>query len=260
MGAPNTNLIWAIYINTFDSIYTSPLLNFRAFRRSAVVSTMIWSLVLLVPWFASIFSLWHSPMMFRAPLFRMIIPDLIISLLVIIFTDYISLLFARRFLDLARRRPISTSIMASVVGMLVILIGYMLFTVAIAVLGAAGLSLSFDTTRDSMSNYVEQSFEGDKVPDYKELPLLNLLLLPLSFKVMAPALIIHLWLPLFALSTLIARLVFWIFRAVEKAQWFLKQGDAHPLKAIGIVAIIIVFGSAMLVKEGWALLSVLERS
>jgi hypothetical protein len=34
----------------------------------------------------------------------------------------------------------------------------------------------------------------------------------------------------------------------------------HPLKAIGIVATIIVFVSAMLVKEGWALLSVLERS
>jgi hypothetical protein len=31
-------------------------------------------------------------------------------------------------------------------------------------------------------------------------------------------------------------------------------------EAIGIVATIIVFGSAMLVKEGWALLGVLERS
>jgi hypothetical protein len=39
-----------------------------------------------------------------------------------------------------------------------------------------------------------------------------------------------------------------------------QQGDAHPLKAIGIVATILVFGSAMLVKEGWAFLSVLERS
>jgi hypothetical protein len=38
------------------------------------------------------------------------------------------------------------------------------------------------------------------------------------------------------------------------------QRDAHPLKAIGIVATIMVFGSAMLVKEGWALLGVLERS
>jgi hypothetical protein len=39
-----------------------------------------------------------------------------------------------------------------------------------------------------------------------------------------------------------------------------QAGDAHPLKAISIVATIIVFGSAMLVKEGWALLGVLERS
>jgi hypothetical protein len=53
--------------------------------------------------------------------------------------------------------------------------------------------------------------------------------------------IIHLWLPLFALSSLAVRLVYLIFRAVEWAQWFLKQGDAHPLKAIGIVATIIVF-------------------
>ena len=43
-------------------------------------------------------------------------------------------------------------------------------------------------------------------------------------------------------------------RCVEWAQWFLKQGDAHPLKAIGIVATILVFGSAMLVKEAWTVL------
>jgi hypothetical protein len=62
------------------------------------------------------------------------------------------------------------------------------------------------------------------------------------------------------LASLAVRIVFLIFKAVEKAQWFLKQGDAHPLKAIGIVATIIVFGSAMLIKEGWALLGVLERN
>jgi hypothetical protein len=55
---------------------------------------------------------------------------------------------------------------------------------------------------------------------------------------MAPAFIIHLWLPLFAFSSLAVRLVFLIFRAVEWAQWSLKQGDAHPLRAIGIVATI----------------------
>jgi hypothetical protein len=71
---------------------------------------------------------------------------------------------------------------------------------------------------------------------------------------MAPAFIIHLWLPLFALSSLLVKLVFLIFRAVEWAQRFLKQGDAHPFKAIGVVATIIVFGSAMLVQEAWTYL------
>jgi hypothetical protein len=37
-----------------------------------------------------------------------------------------------------------------------------------------------------------------------------------------------------------------------------QAGDAHPLKAISIVATIIVFGSAMLVKEGWGLLGYVE--
>jgi hypothetical protein len=40
----------------------------------------------------------------------------------------------------------------------------------------------------------------------------------------------------------------------QRPQWFLKQGDAHPLKAIGVVATIIVFGSAVLVKEAWTFL------
>jgi hypothetical protein len=51
--------------------------------------------------------------------------------------------------------------------------------------------------------------------------------------ILAPALVIHLWLPLFAISSLIVKLIYPIFRAVEWAQWFLKQGDAHPLKDIG---------------------------
>jgi hypothetical protein len=78
--------------------------------------------------------------------------------------------------------------------------------------------------------------------------------LSIFYHLMMPAFIIHLWLPIFALSSLVVKLIYLIFRAVEWAQWFLKQGDAHPLKAIGIVATIIVFGSAIVAKEAWALL------
>jgi hypothetical protein len=80
------------------------------------------------------------------------------------------------------------------------------------------------------------------------------LLLPLPTRIMASALVIHLWLPLFAFSSLAVRFVYLLLRAAEWAEWFLKQGDAHPLKTIGIVATIIVFGSAMLVKEASTLL------
>ena len=46
-----------------------------------------------------------------------------------------------------------------------------------------------------------------------------------------PALFVHLWLPLFALGALGVRLLYPIFRAVEFAQWFLRQGARHPLRA-----------------------------
>jgi hypothetical protein len=40
-----------LIINAFDRIYTSPLLTFRAFRRSAAISSIIWLLIFFVPYF-----------------------------------------------------------------------------------------------------------------------------------------------------------------------------------------------------------------
>jgi hypothetical protein len=58
----------------------------------------------------------------------------------------------------------------------------------------------------------------------------------------APALLVHLWFLLFAAGALGVRLLYPIFRAVESAQWFLKNGEQHPLRAIGMVAAVLVFG------------------
>jgi len=38
-----------LIINAFDQIYTSPLLSFQAFRRSAAISTIIWLIVFFGP-------------------------------------------------------------------------------------------------------------------------------------------------------------------------------------------------------------------
>jgi hypothetical protein len=102
-----------------------------------------------------------------------------------------------------------------------------------------GLSPYIHTLSDTISDVNDLAFKG---------------LFFASIPMLRPAYIIHLWLPLFALSSLAVKLFFPVLRAVEKAQWFLKQGEAHPFKAIGVVATITVFGSAMLVKEAWTVL------
>jgi hypothetical protein len=137
---------------------------------------------------------------------------------------------------MAQTRPIIFSLSSSFLGFVVVLLGF----IAVST-GERGITYWLGII--------------DHIPKLTDLLDPSMFVL-----VMKPAFVIHLWLPLFALSLVVVKLLYLIFRAVEWAQWFLKQGDAHPLKAIGIVATIIVFGSAMLVKEGWALLSVLERS
>jgi hypothetical protein len=56
-----------------------------------------------------------------------------------------------------------------------------------------------------------------------------------------PAMAVFVWLPLFALGILIARLLTPLSWIVGRTQWFLKEGKEHPLKAIGYVAAVVVF-------------------
>ena len=55
--------------------------------------------------------------------------------------------------------------------------------------------------------------------------------------------LVHLWLPLFGLGASGIRVLYLIFRAVKWAQWFLKQGNRHPLRAIGAVAAVLVLAA-----------------
>jgi len=228
-----------LIINAFDSIYSSPLLTSRAFLRSAAISTIIWLLALFVPWVLHVhLTPWDDPreLINGAVYISAFRTVLSVSFLFVVLSDYVSLLFVRQFLDEALIRPITASIASSLLGLIVVAICFVALITTV-VFGFFHVPIPPDMC--TLVDYVE---------------VLKYRLIPSALKVMAPALIIHLWLPLFALSSLAVRLVFWIFRAVEWAQWFLKQGDAHPLKAIGIVATIIVFGSAMLVKEAWTVL------
>jgi hypothetical protein len=224
-----------LIINTFDRIYTTPLLSFRAFRRSAAISTTMWVLVYLTPWLVLVFTI-DARRALRIFTNHAIVLELVVNVVVVMVVDYVSLLFVRRFLNLARLHPINVSIMSSVVGFVIVAIGFIIYgAIAITIVLRAGEPKTWLEVVAALNSFFR-------------------LAIPVPITTMASAFIIHLWLPLFALSSLAVRLVYLILRAVEWAQWFLKQGDAHPFKAIGIVATIIVFGSAMLVKEAWTYL------
>jgi hypothetical protein len=64
----------------------------------------------------------------------------------------------------------------------------------------------------------------------------------------APALAVHLWLPVLAAGAIGVRLLYSVFRAVAVAQWFIKQGNQHPLRAIGMVAGVLVFAGTAIVR------------
>jgi hypothetical protein len=236
-----------LIIKAFDRIYTSRLLSLRAFRRSATISLVIWLLLVFGPVLVALVKLRRDPTTSHPMNFYLPIVIFILGacLFTTVLSDYLSLPFVRRFLRLAQTHPIRAMVTSSVVGLLVIIIIYLII---IIVLLAAEVFVSLYFYFDLTSSIVRQ-YTTDTGDFYKSIASLSD-----SVYMTTAAFIIHLWLPLFALSSLFVKLVFWIFRAVEKAQWFLKQGDAHPFRAIGIVATIIVFGSAMLVKEAWTYL------
>jgi hypothetical protein len=78
--------------------------------------------------------------------------------------------------------------------------------------------------------------------------ILELIRKPELLVPIAPAFLVHLWLILFAVGAFGVRLLNPVFRLVARAQWFLKQGDRHPLRAIGMVAAVLVFGGNVLGK------------
>jgi hypothetical protein len=63
------------------------------------------------------------------------------------------------------------------------------------------------------------------------------------------AIVVHLWLPLFAVSLLIVRGLNLFRQVAASMQWFLKRGNEHPFEAIGYVAAIITFLVTLLLQH-----------
>jgi hypothetical protein len=62
------------------------------------------------------------------------------------------------------------------------------------------------------------------------------------------ALLVHLWLPFFALCVGVLKGMNYLLLATKQVQWFIKRGKDHPLDALGFVATPLVFFGAVAVQ------------
>lgn len=62
------------------------------------------------------------------------------------------------------------------------------------------------------------------------------------------ALLVHLWLPAFALGALILRVLKPFFNTVKWMQWFIKRGVDHPFEAVGLTVAIFNFFAVAIVE------------
>ena len=215
--------------SAFDNLYSFPLLRIKAFVRSAVVSLGVMILLFLLQFI--VLPLTNFNIFFVVPVYDVIVEQSVLIISVIL-SDYVSLFVVRPSLSLAGEHLLRGLLAAMFGGFLVILaFNFVLWFGAMGILGLIRHSviLSVHTTIKVLAKLVSE--------DLRSMILIN-----------SPALVVHLWLPLFAAGAIGVRLLFTVFQAIEGAQWFLKQGDRHPFRAIGFVAAALVFGSIAIVK------------
>jgi hypothetical protein len=196
-------------VAAFDRIYTSPLWHLKAFWRSSVLSFGICMayIVLLYPLFTGRYLRIKPEYLFA----------LIIVFIIVIISDYISLFFVRRYLSVTERGLITSLFLSLITGSIVIAIS---FGIGSALYFAHFLKYGIVTYFSVLAvDLFAEFYTGRGIIEF-----------------MYPALLVQLWLLLFATGALVVRLLYAIFHAIDWAQWFLKQGDRHPLRAIGLVA------------------------
>ncbi|MET4177709.1 hypothetical protein ABIB99_008836 [Bradyrhizobium sp. LA6.1] len=215
-------------VEVFDRIYTYPLLSWRAFGRSLLLTTVV-SVIWLFEIRYMIGDL-RAACFHYSPSERVACEEGPMALLVAVYaalilmaalpftfpTDYLALFVIRPLLIRSSTKPVIGLVLGAMIGAAIVL-------GANALRGIAMNILAPQRHWDDWQLYLPSKFDFDQ----------------LAF--VLPALLVFSWLPLFALGILTARLLTPLTWIVGRTQWFLKEGKEHPLKAIGYVAAVAVF-------------------
>ncbi len=208
----------AAIIEMFDRVYTRPLLSWRALFRSALITFAVTLIVLREFAPKILFSI------FFYPDFPVVI-GLLLSIALNIMFDFLALFIIKWLLRLAIN-PVAALIIGPALGMCLV--------ATLAILRLLLLAIFFTYVKSNTA------FVG--------LAFVYLLLLEamgaqasLTGAADVAALLVHLWLPLFALCVGLAKGLNYVLLATKRVQWFLKRGKEHPFDALGFVAAPLVF-------------------
>jgi hypothetical protein len=209
-----TDQIASALVEVFDRLYTKPLLRWRAFVRSMMLTLVVSALV--------VFEIRTDPLFEENHTLIQISGQLALATVANIIFDYISLFLIRPQLVRAGNRPASALVTGAFLAMLVVMFG---------VVARLMLVMSLPVV------------SGDRPPGSDISANVSLLIFDgfVSFVFSLAGLLVFTWLPLFALGIVLIRILAPLSWVVAKAQWALKDGKEHPLKAVGYVAAIIVF-------------------
>jgi hypothetical protein len=240
-------------VAAFDRLYTSPLFRWRALGRSAAISTLAVFIYVcfqyyIHPYWRFMLSVYVMAMALSGEIFlnhlnlisyfQFIVVSWIT--LSVIISDYASLFIVRRSLLIAKNHPIPSILLSIACGMFVVsmvLLGLYLF---ICFIGAiVHLKIIYPNP------FAPSEFFWPLVRkmslDYFELVMFSKDFQQPWIIFLPPGFFVYSWLFLLGFGAIGVRVLYSIFRAVAWAQWFLRQGDRHPLQAIGMVAGVIVF-------------------
>lgn len=220
-------------IEVFDHVYTSPLLHWRAALRS-----LLFTLIL-----TAIFVFEVSGSQAVQDLKTSVDRNVEVKLYAVAFaanaaSDYLSLFLIRPWLARFGRRPVFAMLSATLLALLVVALGAFL-----------RLELSGNLSSGPHIAPPDQPLKHDS-SDFRPVDVAAytryaFALVSLNFLASVPAAIVFLWLLLFAIGLMLLRALTPFAWVVAKAQWGLKDGDEHPLKAVGCVIAVIVFAVAV---------------
>jgi len=201
-------------VEVFDRLYTFPLKSGRAFLRSALL-TIVVTLVFL-----------YEMRDIVTPVTSRVVFSVIYATLFNVVADYISLFIIRAWLVRAGRRPIVALLGGTLIGAAFVYVVTIVRTV---------IPVFVDFARTSPDEMMSPN-----APD-----IATSLVISLVYGL--PGVVVFAWLPLFALAMLLIRALGPLTKLVALAKCSMKDGEEHPLKAVGLVAALLT----LLLAAGW---------